>query len=257
MKGPVLQFPVAFGAITVSYNLSGSKTGLACRRPTIANIFLGKIKTWNDPAIKALNPGVSLPSTAITVIHRSDSSGTTPASPRSWLTTARRGAQGRAPGKDLSRPDRHRRGEERRRRRRGQADQRRGRLRRAGLCAPERVHFASVEEQGRQVHRADARVDLGGGARHQDPVWTWASARSTRPNPAAYPIVSQTFLIVYKDMCKAGVSPPRGRVEEVSSPAVSAPGQTTVEQAFLRPLRARQGGHRTRSPRSPCNGSRA
>ncbi len=79
MKGPALQFPVAFGAITVSYNLSGVKSGLKLDGATIADIFLGKIKTWNDPAIKALNPGVSLPSTAITVVHRSDSSGTTKA----------------------------------------------------------------------------------------------------------------------------------------------------------------------------------
>jgi phosphate transport system substrate-binding protein len=77
MKGPVLQFPVAFGAITVSYNLSGVKTGLKLDGPTLAQIFLGKIKTWNDPAIKALNPGLSLPSTPIGVVHRSDSSGTT------------------------------------------------------------------------------------------------------------------------------------------------------------------------------------
>ncbi len=77
MKGPALQFPVAFGAITMSYNLSGVKSGLKLDGPTIANIFLGKIKSWNDPAIKALNPGMNLPSTAITVVHRSDSSGTT------------------------------------------------------------------------------------------------------------------------------------------------------------------------------------
>src|SRR5205807_806313 len=77
MKGPVLQFPVAFGSITVSYNLPGVKSGLKLDGPTIANIFMGKIKTWNDPAIKALNPGVNLPSTAIAVAHRSDSSGTT------------------------------------------------------------------------------------------------------------------------------------------------------------------------------------
>jgi phosphate transport system substrate-binding protein len=77
MKGPVVQFPVAFGAITVSYNLPGIKSGLKLDGPTIANIFAGKITTWDDPAIKALNPGMSLPSTHITVVHRSDSSGTT------------------------------------------------------------------------------------------------------------------------------------------------------------------------------------
>ena len=69
--------PMFLGAITVSYNLPGVKTGLKLDGKTIADIFLGKVKTWDDPEIKALNPGVSLPSTAITVIHRSDSSGTT------------------------------------------------------------------------------------------------------------------------------------------------------------------------------------
>jgi phosphate transport system substrate-binding protein len=72
----VLYFPVIIGPITVSYNLSGvSKLQLSA--PVIANIFQGKITKWNDPAIKADNPGVKLPSTAITIVHRSDSSGTT------------------------------------------------------------------------------------------------------------------------------------------------------------------------------------
>ena len=65
------------GAITVSYNLPGVTTGLKLDGKTIADIYLGKVKTWNDAEIKALNPGINLPSTAITVIHRSDSSGTT------------------------------------------------------------------------------------------------------------------------------------------------------------------------------------
>src|SRR4249919_1769200 len=72
----VLYFPVLVGPITVSYNLSGvSKLQLS--PPVIADIFQGKIKKWNDPAIKTDNPGVTLPSTAITIARRSDSSGTT------------------------------------------------------------------------------------------------------------------------------------------------------------------------------------
>jgi phosphate transport system substrate-binding protein len=74
---PSVEIPMFLGAITVSYNLPGVKTGLKLDGKTIADIYLGKVKTWNDAEIKALNPGVSLPSTAITVIHRSDSSGTT------------------------------------------------------------------------------------------------------------------------------------------------------------------------------------
>jgi phosphate transport system substrate-binding protein len=72
----VLYFPILASPITVSYNLSGvSKLQLS--PDVIANIFQGKIKKWNDPAVKADNPGVKLPSTAITIAHRSDSSGTT------------------------------------------------------------------------------------------------------------------------------------------------------------------------------------
>src|SRR5947209_4462834 len=76
-NGEPVHVPTAFGAITVSYNLSGVKGGLKLDGPTIANIFLGKVKKWNDPAIAKQNPGVSLPSSAITVLHRSDESGTT------------------------------------------------------------------------------------------------------------------------------------------------------------------------------------
>jgi phosphate transport system substrate-binding protein len=72
----VLYFPVIMGPITMSYNLSGV-SNLKLTPQVISDIFQAKIKKWNDPAIKALNPGVSLPSTAITLAVRSDSSGTT------------------------------------------------------------------------------------------------------------------------------------------------------------------------------------
>jgi phosphate transport system substrate-binding protein len=72
----VLYFPVQVGPIAVAYNLSGV-TGLKLDPATLAKIFAGQIKTWNDPAIAALNSGVTLPSTAITLAVRSDSSGTT------------------------------------------------------------------------------------------------------------------------------------------------------------------------------------
>src|SRR6266550_5775585 len=72
----VLYFPVVIGPITVSYNLPGVK-GLKLDAPVIADIFQAKITKWNDPKIAAQNPGVKLPSTTITIAHRSDSSGTT------------------------------------------------------------------------------------------------------------------------------------------------------------------------------------
>jgi phosphate transport system substrate-binding protein len=72
----VLYFPVIVGPITVSYNLSGV-SNLKLDGPVIAGLFDGSIKKWNDPKIAALNPGVNLPSAAVVIARRSDSSGTT------------------------------------------------------------------------------------------------------------------------------------------------------------------------------------
>jgi phosphate transport system substrate-binding protein len=106
----VLYFPVVIGPITLSYNLSGV-SNLKLDPTVIANIFQGNITKWNDPAIAADNPGVTLPSTPITIAVRSDSSGTTQnfglylqtaapsvwklgdSSTIKWPATARAGAQ--------------------------------------------------------------------------------------------------------------------------------------------------------------------
>jgi phosphate transport system substrate-binding protein len=72
------QFPMVMGGIVPVVNLEGIKPGdLTIDGPTLAKIYLGEIKKWDDPAIAKLNPGLKLPSTAIAVVHRSDGSGTT------------------------------------------------------------------------------------------------------------------------------------------------------------------------------------
>ncbi len=77
-KAPgVLTIPESIGGITITYNLPGIDKGLKLTGPVIAQIFMGNITSWNDPAIVNLNPGTSLPSQKIVVAHRSDGSGTT------------------------------------------------------------------------------------------------------------------------------------------------------------------------------------
>src|SRR6266702_3529249 len=76
-KGLILHIPVTIGAVAISYNLSGVSGHLNLTGPIIANIYLGNIKFWNDAQITAINAGVSLPHQSITVVHRSDGSGTT------------------------------------------------------------------------------------------------------------------------------------------------------------------------------------
>jgi phosphate transport system substrate-binding protein len=74
----LVQFPMVMGGIVPVVNLEGFKPGdLVIDGPTLAKIFLGEIKTWDDAAIKKLNPGAKLPSQAIAIVHRSDGSGTT------------------------------------------------------------------------------------------------------------------------------------------------------------------------------------
>jgi phosphate transport system substrate-binding protein len=75
--GPVLHFPTVLGAVVPVYNVPNLNTELKFSGQLLADIFLGKITKWNDPAIAKLNAGVSLPATDITVAHRADGSGTT------------------------------------------------------------------------------------------------------------------------------------------------------------------------------------
>jgi phosphate transport system substrate-binding protein len=75
--GRILHFPTVLGGVVPVYNLAGGSGELKFTGPLLADIYLGQVTKWNDPAIKKLNPGVSLPDDDITVVHRSDGSGTT------------------------------------------------------------------------------------------------------------------------------------------------------------------------------------
>ena len=203
MKGPVLQFPVAFGAITVSYNLSGVKSGLKLDGPTIAKIFSGQIKTWNDAAIKALNPGMSLPSTSITVVHRSDSSGTTSGFTTFLSDAAPAWKSSVGSGKDVKWPTGT------------------GAKGNSGVAAAVKQTDGAVGyvEQAYALENGFtyAAVKDSTGQYVLPTIQNTSSAAngikvpadlgiSTINSPAsgAYPIVSQTFLEAYKDPCKDG-----------------------------------------------------
>ena len=104
------QIPTTLGVISIAFNISGVDN-LNLDGPTLAGIFLGQIKTWNDPKIAALNSGATLPNKAITVVHRSDGSGTTyhfadylnKISPE-WANTV---LKGKGPAKSISWPVGH------------------------------------------------------------------------------------------------------------------------------------------------------
>jgi phosphate transport system substrate-binding protein len=205
MKGPVLQFPVAFGAITASYNLPGVKSGLKLDGATLADIFEGKIKAWNDPAIAKLNPGVKLPTTAITVVQRSDSSGTTEGfttylsdvSP-SWKSQVGEGKDvkwpvgtGAAKNSGVAASVKQTTGAI------GYIEQAYALLNNFTYAAIKNSHGAYILPSITNTSAAATGVkvpkDLG--------ISTINASGAT-----AYPIVSQTFLDAYQDPCKSGGS---------------------------------------------------
>jgi len=76
-KTKILHIPTVLGAVVPAYSVPGVKQELKFTPDVLANIFLGKISNWNDPAIAKANPGVNFPNQSIIVVHRSDGSGTT------------------------------------------------------------------------------------------------------------------------------------------------------------------------------------
>ena len=203
MKGPVLQFPVAFGAITVSYNLSGVKSGIKLDGPTLASIFQGKITKWNDSAIKALNPGMNLPSSSITVIHRSDSSGTTDGFTKFLTAVSPTWASAVGHGKVVKWPTGT------------------GAAKNAGVAAAVKQTPGAIGyvEQAYALENGFtyAAIKNSSGSYVLPSIQNTSAAANgikipahlgistiNSPSPAAYPIVSQTFLDTYKDPCKSG-----------------------------------------------------
>ena len=110
-NGEPVEIPTTFGAVVVAYNLTGLAAPLKMTPDIIANLFLGKITKWDDPAIAAANPGVTLPSKDVSVVHRSDGSGTTSiftkylsAVSPDWVTTVGAGDPAKSGAKEVEWP---------------------------------------------------------------------------------------------------------------------------------------------------------
>ena len=200
---PPVQIPMFLGAITVSYNLSGVKSGLKLDGKTLGDIFEGKVKTWNDAEIKALNPGVTLPSTPITVVHRSDSSGTT-AGFTGFLAAVDPEFKSKVgEGKEVPWPT---------------GTGAKGNAGVAGAVKQTEGAVGYVEQAyALQNNFTYASIKNSSGS-YIAPTLASTSAAGdgvkipanlglkviNAPGSSAYPIASQTFIVVNKDLCKAG-----------------------------------------------------
>jgi phosphate transport system substrate-binding protein len=209
-----VEIPMFLGAITVSYNLPGVQTGLKLDGKTIADIYLGKVKAWNDAEIKALNPGVSLPSTAITVIHRSDSSGTTSGF-TSFLAAVDPEFKSKVgEGKDVQWPTGT--GAKGNAGVAGAVQQTTGAVGyvEQAYALQHNFTYASVKNKAGQF----VAPSLASTSAAAQGVKVPANLGIKISNPGgakSYPITSQTFIVVNKDLCKAGIPGGEGAAKGV------------------------------------------
>jgi phosphate transport system substrate-binding protein len=202
---PAVQIPMFLGAITVSYNLPGVQTGLKLDGKTIADIYFGKVAKWNDPEIKALNSGASLPSTAITVIHRSDSSGTT-AGFTGFLATVDPEFKSKVgEGKTVQWPTGT--GAKGNAGVAGAVQQTVGAVGyiEQAYALQHNFTYASVKNKAGSFITPSLASTSAAGEGVTVPANLGIKIRNP-PGAGAYPITSQTFVVVNKDLCKAGQS---------------------------------------------------
>lgn len=255
IKTPVIQIPMAIGAITVSYNAPGLQKGLKLDGGTIADIFMGKVTTWNDPEIAKQNPGVSLPSSKITVVHRSDESGTTKGfttflsaySPEwkskigadktvKWPTgTGAKGNDGVAAAvKQTSGAV-------------GYVEQ--------AYALQNNFNYADVKNKaGKYVAPTLQSTSAAGEGLSVPPDLGVVTIDS--PNPAAYPISSQTFVDVHQDVCKSGMSAGNAKALKAFLTYGLDQGQAVAKQLFYAPLPANLlSKSKAQIDKIQCNGS--
>lgn len=204
-KGTPVQIPIAFGAITASYNVEGVEAGLKLDGATLADIFLGTVKKWNDPAIAKLNDGVTLPDTAITVVHRSDSSGTTKGFTQFLAAYSPTWNDGPGVDKDIKWPvGTGAKGNDGVAAAVKQTDGAIGYVEQA-YALQNNFTFADVKNKSGAFIAPTLESTTAAGAGIDVPKDLGISVIDS-PNPEAYPIASQTFAISYDDLCKAGMS---------------------------------------------------
>jgi phosphate transport system substrate-binding protein len=205
-NGSTVHVPIVFGAVTVSYNLPGVESGLKLDGETVGDIYLGKIAKWDDPAIAKLNPGVELPSTAITVVHRSDESGTTALFTQFLDETNKQWHEQVGTDKTVKWPTGT--GANGNEGVAGSVQQTEGAIGYVELAYALQNEFTTAAVQNRAgkfvTPTLESTSAAGEGVKF--PPDLRFSAINASTDPAAYPIASGTFAIVYEDLCKAGKS---------------------------------------------------
>jgi phosphate transport system substrate-binding protein len=234
-KGAPVHVPTVLGAVTVSYNVQGIDKGLKLDGATIADIFLGKIKKWNDPAIAKLNSGLKLPASNVTVCHRSDESGTTknftefladysdawkngPGVDKSVKWPTGTGAKGNDGVAACIK----------------QNDNSVGYVEQAYALANNFTYASVKNKSGAFVEPTlEAASAAGAVAKFPDDLrFSTINAEGEQ----AYPITAITFLLVYQDLCKAGLDQTKAKNVKAWLDYALGAGQNVAKDLQYAPL---------------------
>jgi phosphate transport system substrate-binding protein len=230
-----VHIPTVLGAVTVSYNLDGVEQGLKLDGKTVADIFLGKVKKWNDPEIASQNSGVKLPSDSVTVCHRSDESGTT-ANFTSFLTDYSP-AWKSGPGTDKSVKWPTGTGAK-------------GNDGVAGCVKQTKGSVGYVEQAYALQNKFTTAAVKNKAGNYVEPSLQATSDAATGVTPPAdlrfstinatgdqaYPISAVTFLLVWQDMCKAGMQANEAKLVKNWLGYALGAGQQVAPQLQYAPL---------------------
>jgi phosphate transport system substrate-binding protein len=234
-KGEAVQVPFALGAITASYNLNGVDSGLKLDGKTLADIYLGKVKAWNDPAIKSQNPDADLPDTKITVVHRSDSSGTTKGFTGFLAAYSPEWKSGPGVDKDIKWPTgTGAKGNDGVAAAVKQTDGSIGYVEQAYALQND-FTFADVKNKaGKYI--APTLESTSAAAEGIDVPADLGVSTIDAPGDGAYPIVSQTFAIGYQDACKAGLDKNKATGLKTFLNYLINDGQDTIKKLSYAPI---------------------
>ncbi|MBI5106377.1 MAG: phosphate ABC transporter substrate-binding protein PstS [Solirubrobacterales bacterium] len=254
-KGEPVHVPTVLGAVTVSYNVEGVDKGLKLDGATVADIFLGKVKKWNDPAIAKENGGVELPDSDITVCHRSDESGTTKNFTEFLAAYSKAWESGPGVDKSVKWPTgTGAKGND------GvagcikQTDGAIGYVEQAYALQNDFAYASVKNKDGQFVEPTlEAASAAGEGA---SPPEDLRFSTINAPGASTYPITAVTFLLVYQDMCKAGLDQKQaGLVKDWLTYALSDGQEVAGELEYAKLPEAIKAKAQAKVDGLECNGS--
>jgi phosphate transport system substrate-binding protein len=230
-----VHIPTVLGAVTVSYNVDGVEQGLKLDGKTVADIFLGKVKKWNDPAIAGQNSGVQLPSDSITVCHRSDESGTTGNFTQFLADYSPAWKSGPGVDKSVKWPT---------------GTGAKGNDGVAGCVKQTKGSVGYVEQAYALQNNFTTAAVKNEAGNYVEPSLQATSAAATGVTPPedlrfstinaegdqTYPISAVTFLLVWQDMCKAGMQQNQAKLVKNWLGFALGDGQQVAPQLQYAPL---------------------